>query len=650
MISIEGLSVEFGGNPLFDDITYVINKKDRIALVGKNGAGKSTMLKIIAGLQQPTSGMVNIPKDMTIGYLPQQMQISDSRTVMKEAEQAFAHIFELRSRIDRMNRELSDRTDYDSQDYHDLIERVTDANEQLTMIGAANYQAEIEKTLMGLGFVREDFDRPTSEFSGGWRMRIELAKLLLQRPDVLLLDEPTNHLDIESIQWLENFLATRANAVVLVSHDRAFIDAVTTRTIEISLGRIYDYKVNYSKYVQLRAERLEQQQRAFENQQKQIQDTEAFIERFRYKATKAVQVQSRIKQLEKIDRIEVDEVDTSRLNLKFPPAPRSGDFPVIGQGVGKTYGDHVVFSNADFTIRRGEKVAFVGKNGEGKSTLVKCIMGEIGYDGMLKIGHNVKIGYFAQNQAQLLDENLTVFDTIDRVAVGDIRTKIRDILGAFMFGGEASDKKVKVLSGGEKTRLAMIRLLLEPVNLLILDEPTNHLDMKTKDILKQAIKDFNGTVIVVSHDREFLDGLVDKVYEFGNKRIKEHLGGIYDFLQRKKMETLQDLERNSNVDSKSVLNNSGDKEISGTRLSYEERKEFQRQIKRLEKAVADNEKRVEQIEAEIQSVEEQLASPEGASDTQLYEKHGALKKALDEVMENWTEHSEQLEKLRLQDL
>lgn len=650
MISIEGLSVEFGGNPLFDDITYVINKKDRIALVGKNGAGKSTMLKIIAGLQQPTSGTVNIPKDMTIGYLPQQMQISDSRTVMKEAEQAFAHIFELQSRIDRMNRELSNRTDYDSQDYHDLIERVTDANEQLTMIGAANYQAEIEKTLMGLGFVREDFDRPTSEFSGGWRMRIELAKLLLQRPDVLLLDEPTNHLDIESIQWLENFLATRANAVVLVSHDRAFIDAVTTRTIEISLGRIYDYKVNYSKYVQLQAERLEQQQRAFENQQKQIQDTEAFIERFRYKATKAVQVQSRIKQLEKIDRIEVDEVDTSRLNLKFPPAPRSGDFPVIAQGVGKTYGNHVVFANADFTIRRGEKVAFVGKNGEGKSTLVKCIMGEIDYDGTLKIGHNVKIGYFAQNQAQLLDENLTVFDTIDRVAVGDIRTKIRDILGAFMFGGEASDKKVKVLSGGEKTRLAMIRLLLEPVNLLILDEPTNHLDMKTKDILKQAIKDFNGTVIVVSHDREFLDGLVDKVYEFGNKRIKEHLGGIYDFLQRKKMETLQDLERNNNVGSKSVSNNSGDKEISETKLSYEERKELQRQIKRLEKAIADNEKRVEQIEAEIQSVEEQLASPEGASDTQLYEKHGALKKTLDEVMENWTELSEQLEKLRLQDL
>ena len=649
MISIEGLSVEFGGNPLFDDITYVINKKDRIALVGKNGAGKSTMLKIIAGLQQPTSGNVNLPKDLTIGYLPQQMRISDSRSVMNEAEQAFAHIFELQSRIDRMNRELSERTDYDSEDYHDLIDRVTDANELLSMIGATNYQAEIEKTLMGLGFVREDFDRPTSEFSGGWRMRIELAKLLLQRPDVLLLDEPTNHLDIESIQWLENFLATRANAVVLVSHDRAFIDAVTTRTIEISLGRIYDYRVNYSKYVQLRAERLEQQQRAFENQQKQIQETEAFIERFRYKATKAVQVQSRIKQLEKIDRIEVDEVDTSRLSLKFPPAPRSGDFPVIAQGVGKTYGNHVVFANADFTIRRGEKVAFVGKNGEGKSTLVKCIMGEIDYNGVLKIGHNVKIGYFAQNQAQLLDESITVFDTIDRVAVGDIRTKIRDILGAFMFGGEASDKKVKVLSGGEKTRLAMIRLLLEPVNLLILDEPTNHLDMKTKDILKQAIKDFNGTVIVVSHDREFLDGLVNKVYEFGNKKIKEHLGGIYDFLQRKKMETLQELERNS-PDLKPGSGKPAEQGNSVTKLSYEERKEFQRQIKKLEKAVSDSEKKIGQLENEILSVEEILASPEGASDTALYEKHGALKKLLDETMEHWAGQSEQLEQMKSQDI
>ena len=515
MISIEGLSVGFGGNTLFDNITYVINKKDRIALVGKNGAGKSTMLKIIAGLQAPTSGSVNMPKDLTVGYLPQQMNLSDTRTVMEEAEQAFSHIFELQSRIERMNTELSERTDYESEYYQELIERVSNANEQLALIGASNYQAEIEKTLIGLGFTREDFGRDTSEFSGGWRMRIELAKLLLQRPDVLLLDEPTNHLDIESIQWLESFLSTRANAVVLVSHDRAFIDNVTTRTIEISLGRIYDYQVNYSRYVVLRQERLEQQMRAYENQQKQIQDTEAFIERFRYKATKSVQVQSRIKQLAKLERVEVDEVDTSRLNLKFPPAPRSGDYPIIAEGVGKNYGSHVVFSNATFTIKRGEKVAFVGKNGEGKSTLVKCIMGEIPYTGTLKIGHNVKIGYFAQNQASLLDESITVFDTIDRVAVGDIRTKIRDILGAFMFGGEASDKKVKVLSGGEKTRLAMIRLLLEPVNLLILDEPTNHLDMRTKDVLKQAIRDFNGTVILVSHDREFLDGLVSKVYEFG---------------------------------------------------------------------------------------------------------------------------------------
>lgn len=544
MISIEGLSVEFGGNPLFDDITYVINKKDRIALVGKNGAGKSTMLKIIAGLQQPTSGTVNIPKDMTIGYLPQQMQISDSRTVMKEAEQAFAHIFELQSRIDRMNRELSNRTDYDSQDYHDLIERVTDANEQLAMIGAANYQAEIEKTLMGLGFVREDFDRPTSEFSGGWRMRIELAKLLLQRPDVLLLDEPTNHLDIESIQWLENFLATRANAVVLVSHDRAFIDAVTTRTIEISLGRIYDYKVNYSKYLELRKERREQQQKAYDEQQKFIAETKEFIERFKGTYSKTLQVQSRVKMLEKLEILEVDEEDTSALRLKFPPSPRSGNYPVIMENVGKTYGDHVVFKNATLTVERGDKLAFVGKNGEGKSTLVKCIMKEIEHDGTLTLGHNVQIGYFAQNQASLLDENLTVFQTIDDVAKGEIRNKIRDLLGAFMFGGpEQSMKKVKVLSGGERTRLAMIKLLLEPVNLLILDEPTNHLDLKTKDILKQALLDFDGTLIVVSHDRDFLDGLVTKVYEFGNKQVKEHLSGIYEFLEKKKMESLRELER-----------------------------------------------------------------------------------------------------------
>ena len=646
MISVEGLTVEFGGNPLFDDITYVINKKDRIALVGKNGAGKSTMLKIIAGLQSPTSGSVNMPKDLTIGYLPQQMKLADSRTVMNEAEQAFSHIFELQSRIERMNEELSVRTDYESEEYHELIERVSNATEQLSLIGAASYQAEIEKTLTGLGFLRSDFDRPTSEFSGGWRMRIELAKLLLQRPDVLLLDEPTNHLDIESIQWLENFLSTRANAVVLVSHDRAFIDNVTTRTIEISLGRIYDYQVNYSKYVILRQERLEQQIRAFENQQKQIQDTEAFIERFRYKATKSVQVQSRIKQLEKIERVEIDEVDNSRLNLKFPPAPRSGDYPIIAEGVGKSYGEHIVFSGADFILKRGEKVAFVGKNGEGKSTLVKCIMGEIPSTGTLKLGHNVKIGYFAQNQAQLLNEELTVFDTIDKVAVGDIRTKIRDILGAFMFGGEASDKKVKVLSGGEKTRLAMIRLLLEPVNLLILDEPTNHLDMRTKDVLKQAIADFNGTVILVSHDREFLDGLVTKVYEFGNQCVREHLGGIYDFLQRKKMDSLHELEVKAvkdEVKSKAAVE---ERSVTGNKLTYEERKELARQIKKMEKSVVAVEEEIKSLEALIAEVESKLSTVEGAADVSLYEEHGRLKKELDNAMWQWAEQSESLEKIK----
>ena len=516
MVSIQNLSVEFSAKSLFDNINYVINRKDKIALVGKNGAGKSTMLKIIAGLQQPTSGKVAVPQGLTIGYLPQQMEINDSLTVVEEVRKAFSHVDDMHSTYDRLTAELAQRTDYDSPEYGQLIEQVTNMADRLAMESSENHEAEMERTLMGLGFLRTDFNRNTSEFSGGWRMRIELAKLLLTHPDVLLLDEPTNHLDIESIQWLEQFLTTKANAVVLVSHDRAFIDNVTNRTIEISLGKIYDYAVNYSKYVILHQERIEQQLRAYQNQQKQIQDTEEFIERFRYKATKSVQVQSRIKQLEKIERIEVDEVDTSHLNLKFPPAPRSGDYPIIADNVGKAYGSHQVFDNATFTIKRGEKVAFVGKNGEGKSTLVKCIMGEIPYTGTLKIGHNVKIGYFAQNQAQLLDKDVTVFDTIDRVAVGDIRTKIRDILGAFMFGGEASDKKVKVLSGGEKTRLAMIRLLLEPVNLLILDEPTNHLDMRTKDVLKQAIKDFNGTVIVVSHDREFLDGLVEKVYEFGN--------------------------------------------------------------------------------------------------------------------------------------
>ena len=646
MISIEGLSVAFGGNTLFDNITYVINKKDRIALVGKNGAGKSTMLKIIAGLQAPTSGNVNMPKDLTVGYLPQQMNLSDTRTVMEEAEQAFSHIFELQSRIERMNTELSERTDYESEYYQELIERVSNANEQLALIGASNYQAEIEKTLIGLGFTREDFGRDTSEFSGGWRMRIELAKLLLQRPDVLLLDEPTNHLDIESIQWLESFLSTRANAVVLVSHDRAFIDNVTTRTIEISLGRIYDYQVNYSRYVVLRQERLEQQMRAYENQQKQIQDTEAFIERFRYKATKSVQVQSRIKQLAKLERVEVDEVDTSRLNLKFPPAPRSGDYPIIAEGVGKNYGSHVVFSNATFTIKRGEKVAFVGKNGEGKSTLVKCIMGEIPYTGTLKIGHNVKIGYFAQNQASLLDESITVFDTIDRVAVGDIRTKIRDILGAFMFGGEASDKKVKVLSGGEKTRLAMIRLLLEPVNLLILDEPTNHLDM-----LKQAIRDFNGTVILVSHDREFLDGLVSKVYEFGGGQVREHLGGIYDFLESRKLDSLRELEQRATVsktekDGNISKDSASPAQSEDSKLSYGEQKEFARRLRKAEKVVADIESEIAGLEKRIAEVEEKLATPDGAADTSLYELHGQLKKQLDDVMWKWSEASEVLDKLQ----
>lgn len=651
MISIEGLSVAFGGNTLFDNITYVINKKDRIALVGKNGAGKSTMLKIIAGLQAPTSGSVNMPKDLTVGYLPQQMNLSDTRTVMEEAEQAFSHIFELQSRIERMNTELSERTDYESEYYQELIERVSNANEQLALIGASNYQAEIEKTLIGLGFTREDFGRDTSEFSGGWRMRIELAKLLLQRPDVLLLDEPTNHLDIESIQWLESFLSTRANAVVLGSHDRAFIDNVTTRTIEISLGRIYDYQVNYSRYVVLRQERLEQQMRAYENQQKQIQDTEAFIERFRYKATKSVQVQSRIKQLAKLERVEVDEVDTSRLNLKFPPAPRSGDYPIIAEGVGKNYGSHVVFSNATFTIKRGEKVAFVGKNGEGKSTLVKCIMGEIPYTGTLKIGHNVKIGYFAQNQASLLDESITVFDTIDRVAVGDIRTKIRDILGAFMFGGEASDKKVKVLSGGEKTRLAMIRLLLEPVNLLILDEPTNHLDMRTKDVLKQAIRDFNGTVILVSHDREFLDGLVSKVYEFGGGQVREHLGGIYDFLESRKLDSLRELEQRATVsktekDGNISKDSASSAKSEDSKLSYGEQKEFARRLRKAEKVVADIESEIAGLEKRIAEVEEKLATPDGAADTSLYELHGQLKKQLDDVMWKWSEASEVLDKLQ----
>ncbi len=651
MISVEGLKVEFNATPLFEDVSYVINKKDRIALVGKNGAGKSTMLKILAGLQHPTAGTVSIPRECTIGYLPQVMVLSDERTVMQEAELAFEHIFEMQADIERMNQELADRTDYESEDYQKLIDRFTHENDRFLMMGGTNYQAEIERTLQGLGFRRADFDRSTSEFSGGWRMRIELAKLLLRRPDVLLLDEPTNHLDIESIQWLENFLATRANAVVLVSHDRAFLNNVTTRTIEISCGRIYDYKVKYDEFVVLRKERREQQLRAYENQQKQIEDTEAFIERFRYKATKAVQVQSRIKQLEKIERIEVDEEDNSALRLKFVCSSRSGNYPVICEDVAKAYGDHVVFHDVNLTINRGEKVAFVGKNGEGKSTLVKCIMGEISdYTGKLTLGHNVQIGYFAQNQAQLLDGELTVFDTIDRVAVGDIRLKIRDILGAFMFGGEASDKKVKVLSGGERTRLAMIKLLLEPVNFLILDEPTNHLDMRSKDVLKEAIRDFDGTVIIVSHDRDFLDGLATKVYEFGGGVVKEHLGGIYDFLKKKQIENLNELQKSPSLSESPT----GAKkpsaaeapQASAGRLSYEEQKELNKRLKKLERRVADCEAEIEQTEAAIAILEEKMATPEGASDMSLYEQHQKLKQQLDRVMEEWDAASTELEEAK----
>ena len=649
MISVENLKVEFGVTPLFDGVSYVINKKDRIALVGKNGAGKSTMLKILAGLQHPTSGVVAMPKDITVGYLPQVMILSDQCTVMEETEKAFEHIAEMQARLERMNQELADRTDYDSDDYQQLIEKFTHENERFLMMGGTNYHAEIERTLQGLGFNRSDFDRPTSEFSGGWRMRIELAKLLLRKPDVLLLDEPTNHLDIESIQWLETFLSTRCNAVVLVSHDRAFINNVTTRTIEISCGRIYDYKVPYDEFVKLRKERREQQLRAYENQQKQIQDTEDFIERFRYKATKAVQVQSRIKQLEKIVPVEIDEEDNASLHLKFPPASRSGNYPVICEDVRKAYGEHVVFEHVTLTINRGEKVAFVGKNGEGKSTLVKCIMGEIPFDGKLTIGHNVQIGYFAQNQAQLLDENLTVFDTIDRVAVGDVRLKIRDILGAFMFGGEASDKKVKVLSGGERSRLAMIKLLLEPVNFLILDEPTNHLDMRSKDVLKDAIRDFDGTVIVVSHDREFLDGLVTKVYEFGGGEVKEHLGGIYDFLQKKKIESLNELQTsNRTLASATDRAKTETAQPSESKLSYEAQKELAKKIRKVEKCVSDCEARIEQIEAEIAALEEKMTTPEGASDMTLYEQHAGKKKELDAVVNEWEAASMELDELKNQ--
>lgn len=650
MISINNLSVEFSAKSLFDNINYVINKRDRIALVGKNGAGKSTMLKIIAGLQNPTSGSVSVPKDVTIGYLPQQMDLADSLSLVEETRKAFSRIHDMQSCLDQLNDELLLRTDYESDDYHSLIDRMTSLTERLSMESSENCEAEMEKTLMGLGFSRDDFNRPTSEFSGGWRMRVELAKLLLMHPDVLLLDEPTNHLDIESIQWLENFLITKAQSVVLVSHDRAFIDNVTTRTIEISLGKIYDYSVNYSKFVVLRQERIDQQMRAYQNQQKQIQDTEAFIERFRYKATKAVQVQSRMKQLAKIERIEVDEVDASRLNLRFPPAPRSGDYPIIADNVGKRYGDLQVFDNATFTIKRGDKVAFVGKNGEGKSTLVKCIMGQIPFTGNLKIGHNVKIGYFAQNQAQVLDGELSVFDTIDHVAVGDIRTKIRDILGAFMFGGEASEKKVKVLSGGEKTRLAMIRLLLEPVNLLILDEPTNHLDMKTKDILKQAIKDFNGTVIVVSHDRDFLDGLVEKVYEFGGGKVRECLGGIYEFLENKKIESLDELSLSSHIvkDNKKtptqVIPEENVPKSKNGNMSYFEQREHDKLVRRAKKKLESAEEEVSRIEKDLRDIEDRIAK--GESGDEIFKMHALTNKALENAMSLWELACLELEEIK----
>ena len=646
MISVEGLTVEFGVKPLFLNASFVINDRDRIALVGKNGAGKSTMLKILCGKQQPTSGNVAVPNDQTVGYLPQVMILQDDTTLREEARKAFAKVTQMKAKIDEMNRQLADRTDYESDSYMALVEKFTQEHERYMMMGGDNYEAEIERTLSGLGFTKNDFDRPTSEFSGGWRMRIELAKILLQKPDVLLLDEPTNHLDIESIQWLEQQLAQSTRAVVLVSHDRAFINNVTNRTLEISCGKVIDYKVKYDEYVKLRAERREQQIRAYENQQKEIAETKQFIERFRYQATKAVQVQQRIRQLEKIVPIEIDEVDNSSLHLKFPPCLRSGDYPVICDQVAKSYGNHLVFSNVDMLIKRGEKVAFVGKNGEGKSTLVKCIMGEIPFDGTLKVGHNVQIGYFAQNQAQLLDESLSVFETIDNGANGEIRLKINDILGAFMFGGEASEKKVKVLSGGERSRLAMIRLLLEPVNFLILDEPTNHLDMQSKDVLKEAIKAFDGTVILVSHDRDFLDGLVDKVYEFGGGKVREHLGGIYEYLRFHNAENITDAlgsgtaPKQEEQEKKTVANEHKEKDSA---LSYAERKEQQKKISRIQKQVKESEKRIEDMEAKLEELGKQLEQPENASDMTLVNKYTELQSALDEEMQKWEELSLQLE-------
>lgn len=648
MISINNLEVEFSAKPLFHDVSFVINDNDRIALTGKNGAGKSTMLKILAGLEQPTGGSVSMSNDVTIGYLPQQMVLADDTTVAEEARKAFSELQVLKDELKECENQMAVRTDYESEDYAKLLERFDYLNHRLNIEGAMNMDAEIESTLTGLGFLPTDLNRPTSEFSGGWRMRIELAKILLRRPDILLLDEPTNHLDIESIQWLERFLQNKGKAVLLVSHDQAFLDNVTSRTIEINCGKIYDYKVNYTKFLELRKERVEQQKRAYENQQKMIADTKDFIERFRYKPTKAVQVQSRIKQLEKIVPIEVDEVDNSRLRLKFPPADRSGDFPLIVEGLGKSYGAHQVFSNAEFTIRRGEKVAFVGRNGEGKSTLVKCIMNEIPYDGDLKIGHNVKIGYFAQNQAQLLDGELTVFETIDNVATGDMRTKVRDILGAFMFGGEAIDKKVKVLSGGEKTRLAMIRLLLEPVNFLILDEPTNHLDIPSKDVLKNAIAEFNGTVIIVSHDRYFMDGLVNKVYEFGHGKVREHLGGIYDFLQAKDLENLHDIEKKSEPEKTSQTQKNTETQTvhepaTTRKLSYSEQKERARMISKAEKQVKSSENKIAELETEVKTLELKLSGGDSSSETLAA--YDAATKRLETEMSVW-----ELAQIELEDL
>ena len=658
------MKVEFGVKPLFHDVSFVINDRDRIALVGKNGAGKSTMLKILCGLQKPTAGVVAIPNETTLGYLPQVMKLQDDTTVKEETRKAFSHNTEMKAKLDKMQQEMAERSDYESDDYAQLVEKFTQEHEHYMMMGGENYEAEIERTLTGLGFTRDDFERPTKEFSGGWRMRIELAKILLQKPDVLLLDEPTNHLDIESIQWLEQFLAQSAKAVVLVSHDRAFINNVTNRTLEITCGRVEDYKVKYDQYLVLRKERREQQLRAYENQQKEIADIKDFIERFRYKPTKAVQVQSRIKQLEKIVPIEVDEVDNKQMHLKFPPCLRSGDYPVICDEVRKDYGEHTVFDHVTLTIKRGEKVAFVGKNGEGKSTLVKCIMGEIPFAGTLKIGHNVQIGYFAQNQAQLLDENLTIYDTIDRVATGDMRLKINDLLGAFMFGGETSEKYVKVLSGGERSRLAMIKLLLEPVNLLILDEPTNHLDMQSKDVLKEAIKAFDGTAIIVSHDREFLDGLVDKVYEFGGGKVREHLGGIYDYLRAHNAENINAAlaaseESNGSAGrlssggspsgiSKSAANATANGSIPASgKQSYAEHKEQQKKIRKAEKAVQECEKRIASLEKRKKEIDEMLMKPENATNMELVTEYTSLMKKLDEENDNWMALSEALEELSL---